>query len=111
MIDPKKIEQIARQITASIPAGVREAADNVELKVKQEVESQLGNQDEVTHEDKDMQEEMVMRLRKRIEALEDRVDALDGKTVFERFNTFAQAHNKLLLNVHFFACDHIQQEL
>jgi len=79
MIDPKKIEQIARQITASIPAGVREAADNVELKVKQAVQSQLGKLDVVTREEMDIQQELVMRLRKRIEALEDRLDALDGK--------------------------------
>lgn len=79
MIDPKKIEQIARQITASIPAGVREAADNVELKVKQAVQSQLGKLDVVTREEMDIQHELVMRLRKRIEALEDRLDALDGK--------------------------------
>lgn len=79
MIDPKKIEQIARQITASIPAGVREAADNVELKVKQAVQSQLGKLDVVTREEMDIQQELVMRLRKRIEALEDRLDSLDGK--------------------------------
>lgn len=79
MIDSKKIEQIARQITASIPAGVREAADNIELKVKQAVQSQLGKLDVVTREEMDIQQELVMRLRKRVEALEDRLDALDGK--------------------------------
>ncbi|MCL4410882.1 ubiquinone biosynthesis accessory factor UbiK [Aliidiomarina haloalkalitolerans] len=80
MIDPKKIEQIARQITASIPAGVREAADNIELKVKQAVQSQLGKLDVVTREEMDIQQELVMRLRKRVEELEDRLDALDGKS-------------------------------
>ncbi|MCL5256147.1 MAG: accessory factor UbiK family protein [Gammaproteobacteria bacterium] len=83
MIDPKKIEQIARQITASIPAGVREAADNIELKVKQAVQSQLGKLDVVTREEMDIQQELVMRLRKRVEALEDRLDALEGNTKHE----------------------------
>ncbi len=35
MIDPKKIEEIAKQIGAVIPPKVREMADDVENKVKQ----------------------------------------------------------------------------
>lgn len=47
--------------------------------MKQAVQSQLGKLDVVTREEMDIQQELVMRLRKRIEALEDRLDALDGK--------------------------------
>ncbi|TRW48951.1 accessory factor UbiK family protein [Aliidiomarina halalkaliphila] len=77
MIDAKKIEQIARQITESIPPGVRDMADNVEQRVKQSLQAQLERLDVVTHEELAVQQELVLRLRKRVEALEARLDALE----------------------------------
>ncbi|WP_194756086.1 accessory factor UbiK family protein [Aliidiomarina indica] len=77
MIDAKKIEQIARQITESIPPGVRDMADNVEQRVKQTLQAQLERLDVVTHEELAVQQELVLRLRKRVEALEARLDALE----------------------------------
>ena len=35
MIDPKKIEQIARQVHESMPKGLREFGDDIEKKVRQ----------------------------------------------------------------------------
>ncbi|WP_126776098.1 ubiquinone biosynthesis accessory factor UbiK [Aliidiomarina sanyensis] len=77
MIDAKKIEQIARQITESIPPGVRDMADNMEQRVKQTLQAQLGRLDVVTHEEMAVQQELILRLRKRVEALEERLDALE----------------------------------
>lgn len=77
MIDAKKIEQIARQITESIPPGVRDMADNVEQRVKQTLQAQLERLDVVTHEELAVQQELVLRLRKRVESLEARLDALE----------------------------------
>ncbi|MCC5855280.1 MAG: accessory factor UbiK family protein [Idiomarina sp.] len=76
MIDSKKIEQIARQITESIPPGVREAADNLESRVKQSLQHQLNRLDVVTREELEIQQNMVLRLRERIEQLEQRLDAM-----------------------------------
>ena len=77
MIDTKKIEQIAKQITESIPPGVRGMADNVEQKVKQAVQAQLGKLDVVTREELEIQQHLILRLRQRIEALEEKLAELE----------------------------------
>lgn len=76
MLDSKKIEQLAKQITDSIPAGVRDAADNIESRVKQTLQQQLGRLDVVTQDELEVQKQMVLHLRQRIDALEERMNAL-----------------------------------
>ncbi|RUO37841.1 hypothetical protein CWE15_11180 [Aliidiomarina taiwanensis] len=76
MLDSKKIEQLAKQITDSIPAGVRDAADNIESRVKQTLQQQLGRLDVVTQDELEVQKQMVLHLRQRIDALEQRLNAL-----------------------------------
>lgn len=71
MIDSKKIEQIAKQITDSIPPGVRGMADNVEARVKQTLQQQLSKLDVVSREEFEVQQQMLLRLRQRVEALEE----------------------------------------
>ena len=70
MIDTKKIEQLAKQITQSIPPGVRDMADNVEGRVKQTLQQQLSKLDVVSREEFEIQQQMLFRLRQRIEVLE-----------------------------------------
>ncbi|WP_198679685.1 ubiquinone biosynthesis accessory factor UbiK [Aliidiomarina minuta] len=70
MIDAKKIEQIAKQITDSIPPGVKGMADNMESRVKQTLQQQLSKLDVVTREEFEIQQQMLLRLRQRVEALE-----------------------------------------
>ncbi|WP_140435040.1 accessory factor UbiK family protein [Escherichia coli] len=41
MIDPKKIEQIARQVHESMPKGIREFGEDVEKKIRQTLQAQL----------------------------------------------------------------------
>lgn len=77
MLESSKIEQIARQITDSIPAGLKGAADQVEGKVKQVLQTQLSKLDFVSREELDVQVNMVLHLRQRLEALEQRVVALE----------------------------------
>jgi len=43
MIDPKKIEQLARQVHESMPKGVREFGDDVEKKIRQVLQAQHGD--------------------------------------------------------------------
>lgn len=71
MIDAKKIEQIAKQITDNIPPGVKGMADNVESRVKQTLQQQLSKLDVVTREEFEIQQQMLLRLRQRVEALEE----------------------------------------
>lgn len=70
MIDAKKIEQLAKQITQSIPPGVRDMADNLEGRVKQTLQQQLSKLDVVSREEFEIQQQMLLRLRQRIEVLE-----------------------------------------
>ncbi len=79
MFDSKKIEQLAKQITDNIPAGVREAADNLESKVKQTLQQQLGRLEVVTQDELDVQKQMVLHLRQRIDALEQRLVAVESQ--------------------------------
>ena len=69
-MDNKTIENIAKQISDSMPAGVKEMAGNVEQRVKQTLQQQLSKLDLVTREEMDIQQQMLLRLRERVEQLE-----------------------------------------
>ena len=85
MIDTKKIEQLAKQITESIPPGVRDMADNMEARVKQTLQQQLSKLDVVSREEFEIQQQMLLRLRQRIEVLEQQsaqdTDVADAEVV------------------------------
>ncbi|STM47386.1 YqiC protein [Escherichia coli] len=55
MIDPKKIEQIARQVHESMPKGIREFGEDVEKKIRQTLQAQLTRLDLVSREEFDVQ--------------------------------------------------------
>ena len=69
-MDNKTIENIAKQISESMPSGVKELAGNVEQRVKQTLQSQLSKLDLVTREEMDVQQQLLLRLRERVEQLE-----------------------------------------
>lgn len=76
MLDPKKIEDIARQIGASIPPKFREVADDVETKVKAVLQAKLSSLDFVSREEFDVQRQVLLRTREKLEALELQVQQL-----------------------------------
>ncbi|WP_430456536.1 ubiquinone biosynthesis accessory factor UbiK [Rheinheimera sp.] len=76
MLDPKKIEDIARQIGASIPPKFREVADDVESKVKAVLQAKLSSLDFVSREEFDVQRQVLLRTREKLEALELQVQQL-----------------------------------
>ena len=78
VVDGKKIEEIAKQINDAIPAGVKEMAGNVESRVKQVLQQQLAKLDLVTHEEMDVQQQMLLRLRQRVEQLEQALAAREA---------------------------------
>ncbi|GAB3287987.1 accessory factor UbiK family protein [Pseudidiomarina marina] len=75
-MDPKKIEDIARQINESIPAGVKDFAGNIEQRVKTVLQQQLGKLDVVTREELDVQQQLLLRLRQRVDQLERELEAM-----------------------------------
>jgi BMFP domain-containing protein YqiC len=78
MIDPKKLEEIAKNISNAIPPGVKNMADEAEGKVKQILQSQLNKLDFVSREEFDVQSQVLIRTREKLEALEARLAELEG---------------------------------
>jgi BMFP domain-containing protein YqiC len=69
-MDAKKIEESARQINDSIPAGVKDFAGGLEQRIKQILQQQLSKLDVVTREELDVQQQLLLRLRQRVDQLE-----------------------------------------
>ena len=76
MIDPKKIEDIAKQIGNAIPPQVRQFADDIEAKVKQVLQQKLADLDFVSREEFDVQRQVLLRTREKLEKLEQQLAAL-----------------------------------
>ncbi len=78
MIDPKKIEQIARQVHESMPKGLRDLGEDVEKKIRQALQSQLTRLDLVSREEFDVQTQ-VLRTREKLALLEQRLNDLENR--------------------------------
>ena len=76
MLDPKKIEDIAKQIGNVIPPQVRQFADDIEAKVKQVLQAKLADLDFVSREEFDVQRQVLLRTREKVEAMEQQLTAL-----------------------------------
>ena len=77
MLDPKKLEEIAKQISDAVPPGVRNMAEGAEARVKQVLQAQLSKLDLVTREEFDIQQQVLLRTREKLEALEKQVAELE----------------------------------
>ena len=77
MLDPKKIEELAKQISNAVPPGVKNMAEEAEGKVKQILQAQLSRLDVVSREEFDIQSQVLLRTREKLEALEARVAQLE----------------------------------
>ncbi len=78
MLDPKKLEDIARQISDSIPPGVKSIAEGFETKTKHILQTQLAKLDVVSREEFDVQTQVLIRTREKLSALEARLDSLEA---------------------------------
>ncbi len=79
MIDPKKIEQIARQVHESMPKGLRDLGEDVEKKIRQALQSQLTRLDLVSREEFDVQTQVLLRTREKLALLEQRLNDLENR--------------------------------
>ncbi|WP_142502696.1 ubiquinone biosynthesis accessory factor UbiK [Klebsiella sp. 2680] len=80
MIDPKKIEQIARQVHESMPKGLRDLGEDVEKKIRQVLQSQLTRLDLVSREEFDVQTQVLLRTREKLALLEQRLNELEHRS-------------------------------
>ncbi|SFU85472.1 ubiquinone biosynthesis accessory factor UbiK [Xenorhabdus koppenhoeferi] len=79
MLDPKKIEQVARQIHNSMPKGIKEFGDDVEKKLRTVLQSQLSKLDLVNREEFDVQTQVLLRTREKLAAIEQRLNELEAR--------------------------------
>lgn len=77
MIDAKKLEEIAKQISDNVPPGVKNVAEGLEAKVKQILQAQLSKLDFVSREEFDVQTQVLVRTREKLEQLEKRLETLE----------------------------------
>ena len=78
MLDPKKIEQVARQIQGALPQGVRDLGEDFDKKLRSLLQSQLGKLDLVSREEFDIQTQVLLRTREKLAKKEQRVSALEA---------------------------------
>lgn len=86
MINAKKIEEIAKQVTDSIPPGLKSMANDLEDKTKTVLQRKLSQLDVVTREEFDVQTQVLIKTRSKLAAmeatiaeLEQRISALESK--------------------------------
>ncbi|EEX35843.1 ubiquinone biosynthesis accessory factor UbiK [Vibrio metschnikovii] len=79
MFDPKKLEQIAKQIHDSMPQPVKELGSDVEQKVRQVIQGQLNKLDMVSREEFDVQTQVLLRTRQKLSDMEQKLNELEAK--------------------------------
>ncbi|MBR0574584.1 accessory factor UbiK family protein [Pasteurella atlantica] len=78
MLDPKKLENIAQQLHNSLPQGLKNVGSDLEEKFKQILQAQLSKLDVVTREEFDVQSQVLLRTREKLNELEKRLDEINS---------------------------------
>ncbi|KIO34863.1 MULTISPECIES: accessory factor UbiK family protein [unclassified Shewanella] len=79
MINPKKIEEVAKQLSDNLPSGLKQFAGEFEEKSKQILQNQLMKLDLVSREEFDVQQHVLLKTREKLESLQAQVDALEAR--------------------------------
>ncbi|OKY27046.1 accessory factor UbiK family protein [Thalassotalea sp. PP2-459] len=79
MINAKKIEDIAKQVTEAIPPGLKNLATDFEDKTKTVLQRKLSELDVVTREEFDIQTQVLIKTREKLAILEQKVNELEAK--------------------------------
>jgi BMFP domain-containing protein YqiC len=79
MFDTKFIDDLARQISDSIPSGVKELQQDLEKNIHTLLQGALAKLDLVTREEFDAQSQVLLRTREKLEQLEKIISALEEK--------------------------------
>jgi BMFP domain-containing protein YqiC len=78
MIDLHAIDDLARRLADLVPAGMREAQEDLAANFRDALRAGLRRLDLVTREDFDVQRNVLLRTREKLQALEVRIDELDA---------------------------------
>lgn len=79
MINAKKIEDIAKQVSEAIPPGLKTIAHDIEDKTKVVLQKKLSQLDVVTREEFDVQTQVLIKTREKLAQLEAKVAELEEK--------------------------------
>lgn len=79
MINAKKIEDIAKQVTDAIPPGLKNLANDFEEKTKTVLQNKLSQLDVVTREEFDVQTQVLLKTRAQLTLLEAKLAELESK--------------------------------
>jgi BMFP domain-containing protein YqiC len=79
MFNPQKLEDIAKQVTDAMPAGVKNLGEEVDRKIKQVLQAQLGKLDMVSREEFDVQTHVLLRTREKLAEMETKLAELESK--------------------------------
>lgn len=80
MIDPKKFDEIADTITRALPPGLLQMRDDAEKNIRAAMTSTFNKLDLVTREEFEVQSQVLLRTREKLEALEKHVEELEQLT-------------------------------
>lgn len=80
MLNPKNLESIAQQLHNALPQPLKNLGTDLEEKFKQILQAQLAKLDVVTREEFDVQSQVLLRTREKLNELEKRFDELANKT-------------------------------
>lgn len=83
MINAKKIEDIAKQVSEAIPPGLKNIANDIEDKTKVVLQNKLAQLDVVTREEFDVQTQVLIKTREKLAALEAKMAELEAKLASE----------------------------
>ncbi|RLV59538.1 accessory factor UbiK family protein [Parashewanella curva] len=83
MLNPKKIEDIAKQLTETMPEPLKQFAGEFEQKSKQVLQNQLMKLDFVSREEFEVQQHVLLKTREKLEQLQAQVAELE-KQINER---------------------------
>lgn len=78
MINAKKIEDIAKQVTDAIPPSLKSMASDFEEKTKTVLQNKLAQLDVVTREEFDVQTQVLLKTRSQLSELEAKLAKLEA---------------------------------
>lgn len=79
MFNPQKLEEIAKQVSDALPTGVKSIGGEVDRKIKQVLQAQLGKLDMVSREEFDVQTQVLLRTREKLAEMEAKFAELEKK--------------------------------
>ena len=81
MLNMKLLDDLARQISETIPAGMKEMQGDVKKNIRTLLEGTLAKLDLVTREEFDAQTKVLARTREKLEQLEKTISELEKKNL------------------------------